>query len=373
MSAAVASFPRVNVRLLGRECSLFQVFGCAGLLFAAAGGLFLVQRLGLSSLAQGILMAAAVATFLGLAMLTKVLTGEEKLIYYHHETAVLLISAAVLRVLGQPVLPYLDITILGIGAFLVFGRLGCLMVGCCHGAPAPWGVTYRPEHADAGFPDYLVGVRLFPAQAAEALAVLTIVSAGISMVLRGEPSGSALAFYVVSYGAVRFALEFARGDAARRYFVGSSEAQWFSFGLTLAILAAELRGRLAFHWWHAGVAAAMAVAMIAAGMAPRSLLSPQHVKEVAEAVQRLRLESGQGIAVVRTSLEVRISGGLIPAIPAAHYTFSRGDGTLLRSDAARLARLIVRLSGLSGREELLGGNRGVFHLVIHLTPEGLGQ
>ena len=74
-------------------------------------------------------MIAAVITFTGLVIATKMITGEEKLIYYHHEIAVLLNISLFLWLIHQPLLPYLDISILGIGTFLFCGRLGCLMVG----------------------------------------------------------------------------------------------------------------------------------------------------------------------------------------------------------------------------------------------------
>ena len=49
---------------------------------------------------------------------TKIIIGEERLIYYHHEIAIVLAVTMVLWLLDQPILPYLDITILRIGTFL---------------------------------------------------------------------------------------------------------------------------------------------------------------------------------------------------------------------------------------------------------------
>jgi hypothetical protein len=141
----------------------------------------LVTYLGLSPLVLVWLVLTAVLTFLALAMVTKIITGEENLIYYHHEIAVMVVAACLLNLLYQPVLPYLDITILGLGTFLAFGRVGCLMVGCCHGRPHGRGVCYRAEHAAAGFTPYLVGVRLFPIQAVESVWVFSIVVVGVCL------------------------------------------------------------------------------------------------------------------------------------------------------------------------------------------------
>src|SRR5205814_352454 len=150
----------------------------------------------------------------------------------------------------RPVLPYLDVTILGIGAFLACGRVGCLMVGCCHGRPSAWGICYRDEHVGEGFAPYLIGVRLFPIQAIESLWVLLVVIVGAMFVLEGRPPGTALAWLTIAYGAARFGFEFARGGADRPYTLGFSQAQWLSLWLMLALIAAEVAGRIAFAAWH---------------------------------------------------------------------------------------------------------------------------
>jgi prolipoprotein diacylglyceryltransferase len=152
-----------------RLWSTYKVCGYTGFTLAVLLGLVLSVHQGLSLWVLAAMMLASALTFFGLAMATKVITGEEQLIYYHHEIAIMAAVALMLWILGQPILPYLDITILGIGLFLVFGRIGCLMVGCCHGRPHRWGICYRQEHANAGFPQYYVGVRLFPIQAVESL------------------------------------------------------------------------------------------------------------------------------------------------------------------------------------------------------------
>src|SRR5262249_1709975 len=140
--------------------TLFQICGIAGY----GASLVLSEALALhTGLSTGIVKAlaiVAIATFLGVITATKILVGEERIIYYHHEIGIVLISTVFLWAAQRPLLPYLDIVILGIGTFLACGRIGCLLVGCCHGRPWRWGVRYGAEHADAGFPPYLVGVRL---------------------------------------------------------------------------------------------------------------------------------------------------------------------------------------------------------------------
>jgi hypothetical protein len=110
---------------------------------------------------MAVLIVAALVTFLAVVLVTKLASGEERITYYHHEIAVTLCAYLLLKALHRPVMPYLDVMLLGIGLFLAFGRVGCLMVGCCHGVPWRWGIRYTGEHAAAGFSEYLVGSGCF--------------------------------------------------------------------------------------------------------------------------------------------------------------------------------------------------------------------
>src|ERR1035438_4476581 len=82
-----------------------QVCGVAGLCLAVFMSLVLVERRGLSPWILAAIAVAAVSTFLSLAMLTKIVTGAETLVYYHHEIAVISVAAVLLSVLHRPVLP----------------------------------------------------------------------------------------------------------------------------------------------------------------------------------------------------------------------------------------------------------------------------
>jgi prolipoprotein diacylglyceryltransferase len=132
--------------MFNRYYSAFQVCGYTGLVLAVLLSMILAIYRGLSPLIMGGVIGTAMLTFLGLAMATKIITGEEQLIYYHHEIAIMIMAAIFLKLLNQPLLLYLDITILGIGIFLACGRVGCLMVGCCHGRPHKLGVCYRTNY-----------------------------------------------------------------------------------------------------------------------------------------------------------------------------------------------------------------------------------
>jgi prolipoprotein diacylglyceryl transferase len=381
---------RPEVHMLRGARPAFQVCGYTGLALAVILTLILAPYLGLSHLVMALLVLSAVLTFFGLVMTTKIITGEERIIYYHHEIAVVVVAAFLLWLLGRPILPYLDVLILGVGAFLVCGRVGCLMVGCCHGGPHRWGVCYRKEHADAGFTPYFVGVRLFPIQAVESLWVLCIVTTGVTFVLNGRPAGAALAWYVVTYDLGRFCFEFLRGDPNRSYLWGFSQPQWISLLLMCGVVWAEMAGVLPFHSWHVVATACLGLAMIALGLARRfsrtarhRLLHPRHVREVAEAMSLISSPStetkpaGQWTVLPRnnsvpirvscTSLGVQISGGKVggAAGDSYHYTLSCRGGGMTEGMARILAGLILQLRRATGAGALVKGNRDVFHLLIN--------
>ena len=360
------------------------------MILAAALGTRLVAHAGLSYRVLAGIIAASVFVFLALVMATKVLSGAERIVYYHHEIAVMVAAALLLWAWRQPLLPYLDITILGIGAFLACGRLGCLMVGCCHGRPCRWGVRYGEEHAQAGFPSCLVGTRLFPIQAVEAIWVSCTVVVGIGLLWSGAPPGSALAWYVMAYGSGRFVFEFARGDFQRPYWLGFSQPQWLSILLAGGGFWAEAAGALPARSWHVAAFAILAATMIGVSLRRHlqkissfQLLYPGHVEQVATALQFLRAArlsaapqaESRIVSVARTSLGIQLSGSEIchGGEHIYHYTVSSA-GTVLSERAARLlVSLIRRLDGPQGREKVIPVGRGVFHLLIWPRPENSGK
>ena len=87
---------RPVMRQGARSWSSFHVCGCTGFVLGVALGVTLTYRLGLSVAVLAIVVVTAVATFLALAMATKIIISEERLIYYHHEVAILALVALVL-------------------------------------------------------------------------------------------------------------------------------------------------------------------------------------------------------------------------------------------------------------------------------------
>ena len=112
------------------------------------------------------------------------------------------------------------------------GRLGCLAAGCCYGrhTDLPWGIPMAGD------------LSRHPTQVYEA--VLNIVLFGVlakavlPRVADGRlPRGSGLAGYVLGYAALRFAVEFLRGDDRGAFAAGMSPSQWVALAAAAATLA----------------------------------------------------------------------------------------------------------------------------------------
>lgn len=118
---------------------------------------------------------------------------------------------------------------------LAWGRMGCLLAGCCFGA-----VTH--SHAGVSFPglspasrqQWLSGeimsyripsLPVFPTQAYESAAALIIFAVAYFIVRRYKRfDGQVFIFSMVSYAVVRFLLEYIRMDE-RGGFLGLSTSQ----------------------------------------------------------------------------------------------------------------------------------------------------
>jgi prolipoprotein diacylglyceryltransferase len=355
--------PHLTVRLAGRDRSSFRVCGVVGLVAAAGLAGVLARTQGLSEAVEGAIIVAAVLTFFVLALVTKVVTDREALIYYHHEIAVLLVAAATAAALGGPVLRHLDATALGLGAFLACGRVGCTLVGCCHGRPAARrGIRYGHAHVAQGFPAHLAGVPLVPVQAVEAGAVAALAATGAVVVAAGAAPGTGLVIYVTGYAVLRFGLELLRGDEARHAAAGLSEAQWTSLAL-LGVMA----GAGALGWVPAaGTAELVALGVSLALLLPLALAeahrprgrvrSPAHVREIAEALERSR--ERESLTVATTSQGLRLSWGERDGI--AHYTLS----DVPRPAGPVAAELVRRLRHPGATLRLVPGGGSVLHVLI---------
>lgn len=120
--------------------------------------------------------------------------------------------------------------------FHAFGRVGCLLAGCCYGIAAPagcWGVTSA-----------LVGETvLVPVQLYESLGCFLLFLLLDRLARRGWLGDRLLAVYLCLYALLRFGLEFLRGDAARGFLGPLSTSQVLALVTFAAALLFLLRQR----------------------------------------------------------------------------------------------------------------------------------
>lgn len=351
---------RVHLTVFGRDHLAFRVCGVAGLIVAILQSLALAWARELSLWIVALLGCAAVAAFLVLAMGKKILTGEESLTYYHHQFAVLGVTAVVLWLLNRPIPPYLDIATVAVGAFLAFGRVGCLMAGCCHGRPSLRGIRYWRAHVLEGLPPCYEGVPLFPVQLAESWYVAATVAVCDVLLLGGAGEGVATTAYLAAYAAGRFLFELLRGDTGRRHVCGLSEAQWTSALILGAIAVLQATGRLQGLTWTAAAGAVLLLATLCFHWV-RPLTAKQ-LRSVAEAV---RAPSYAG-AVLSLPGGLRISVSMLPRDSEWRtiQTFSRAGKKLDARTARHLAGFWLASDPNTRYAELREGNQGVFHLLL---------
>jgi phosphatidylglycerol:prolipoprotein diacylglycerol transferase len=134
---------------------------------------------------------------------------------------------------------------------LAFGRMGCLMAGCCFGSVChlPWAMSFPSGSAasEAQFHEHLLpsshmwSLPVHPTQVYESAASLAISAVCMLVVLpRKRYDGQVFASFLVLYAAARFAIEFLRRDA-RGGLLGLSTSQLLGIALVGV--------GLAIHFW----------------------------------------------------------------------------------------------------------------------------
>jgi phosphatidylglycerol:prolipoprotein diacylglycerol transferase len=112
----------------------------------------------------------------------------------------------------------------------VFGRVGCLMNGCCFGRACslPWAIRYTAEHETRG-----LGVH--PTQLYDALLSLALYAALAWLYRRKKFDGQIFALYLIGYAFARSLVEYFRGDYSAGHLHGSlTPAHLVSMGIFAA-------------------------------------------------------------------------------------------------------------------------------------------
>jgi len=118
------------------------------------------------------------------------------------------------------------------------GRVGCFLAGCCYGAPTEslLGVTYTAQGIMAPR-----GTPVHPTQLYEAIGEFALFGVLWWRRKRKRFTGELILLYLAGYGALRFVVEFFRGDP-RPEWLGLSVIQWWcvALGSLAALLLASL-------------------------------------------------------------------------------------------------------------------------------------
>lgn len=275
--------------------------------------------------------------------------GYERIVFYQCATACVLVSAAVAALAGGRVGAVVDVTTIGIFVFLVFGRIGCFLVACCHGRPARCGVRYGRAHVVRGLSRRLQDRPLFPTQLVEAGASAALVVTGV-VVLGHRADGTVAATLTSAYAVLRFGFELVRGDPDRRIRYGLSEAQRMAVLTSVIALVARpsIFGSVAL-----GITMVGAGVLIATRRRPsRLLLRPAHLDAVYAQQQALAVS-----ASAQTELGLAISKHTLPDGRTA-FVWSRPDGLPL--DVARRMRDGV----VPDAEVVPGRSKDLVHVLV---------
>ena len=143
------------------------------------------------------------------------------------------------RMFKFDVMTYMKIEVPLIPLVHAFGRIGCLLTGCCYGIPydGPGAIVYNNSHIAP------IGVSLFPVQGVEAfLEICLSLILFLYIYVHDKKHIKSVEIYLVTYAVIRFILEFLRYDDFERKIIdGLSVSQWVSIFLVLGVVICQCR------------------------------------------------------------------------------------------------------------------------------------
>lgn len=135
------------------------------------------------------------------------LLSQGGLVWYGGVIGVLLASLIYSRIKKIDWFLFGDIVAPSAALGLAIGRIGCLMAGCCYGAPChlPWAIQYPVHHETLGIP-------VHPAPLYETGLMLTVCLLLLRLDTKKPFLGFTIASFFILAGLVRFGLEYIRGE-----------------------------------------------------------------------------------------------------------------------------------------------------------------
>lgn len=127
---------------------------------------------------------------------------------------------------------FFDLYAVSVPAGHAIGRVGCFISGCCYGIPHDGFLSYVYTYDNHSAP---VGVPLLPIQLIEAACLILLFIALEVLYYKRVRRWTCAVVYVYSYAALRFVLEFFRGDEIRGFLFGLSTSQIIALLLVIAL------------------------------------------------------------------------------------------------------------------------------------------
>ncbi|MGA2855022.1 MAG: prolipoprotein diacylglyceryl transferase [Verrucomicrobiota bacterium] len=161
------------------------------------------------------------------------------LVFYGGFLGAAIVGTVFIRWKKMPPWKTADVLAPSIALGSVFGRIGCLLNGCCYGrqTDVPWAITFtNPQAHDlSGTP---IGVPLHPTEIYDALLNLVLYGFLAWLFRRKKFDGQVFATYLICYAVTRSIVEYFRGDYSNlHYHLGLTPAQWIGVPIFIAGLA----------------------------------------------------------------------------------------------------------------------------------------
>jgi phosphatidylglycerol---prolipoprotein diacylglyceryl transferase len=145
-------------------------------------------------------------------------------------------SAFALKRKGLPLLACYDIAVLYAPLIHAIARIGCFLVGCCHGCPTDvaWGITYTNPLVAAP-----LHIKIHPTQLYSSLFFFVLFIVLMLVRKRLAVPGQLGCLYIMGMTFERFCIDFLRGDRilmSQGAFDALSFHQWISLAMFIAAL-----------------------------------------------------------------------------------------------------------------------------------------
>lgn len=163
------------------------------------------------------------------------------MVYYGGVILGILVAVRFARQRKLSLLLLADIVIPGVFIGLGFGRIGCLLNGCCYGdfCSLPWAIQFPPGSppfetlVNRGFLDEVAtaSLPLHPTQIYSSINAFIL--AGLTMVWfrYRKHDGEIIVLALLTYPVTRFVLELLRNDEPGQFATNFTISQWVSMGL----------------------------------------------------------------------------------------------------------------------------------------------